>query len=168
MLPDTSCLDCRDGFDRDQAALELLDAEERERYQARGYVVGDEVPQPQVIHLNGLVVEQAVMEFINLFASFKPFHPYLIYDALVPGFLAIDVKPDADCLHCSHKESGDAHTTPSNSVSDPAHHPGSLGFPVIPHQCERNPSQPEYESQNGQPSRGGWRLWQIPFRKKGT
>jgi molybdopterin/thiamine biosynthesis adenylyltransferase len=169
VLPDTPCLDCRDGIDRDQAAVELLDADERERYRARGYVIGAEVPQPQVIHLNGLIVNQAISEFLNLSAAFKPFHPYLIYDALQPGFLAIDVKPDPDCLHCSRKGLGDTNTGPNNPPPNGQYPSSILPLPAPTQRREQETSSPDTSAQGDHQSRGMFGNWRtrIPHPRLG-
>jgi molybdopterin/thiamine biosynthesis adenylyltransferase len=169
VLPDTPCLDCRDGIDRDQAAVELLDADERERYRARGYVIGDEVPQPQVIHLNGLIVNQAISEFLNLAAAFKPFHPYLIYDALQPGFLAIDVKPDPDCLHCSRKGLGDGNPGRNNTSPNGQYASSVLPLPAPTQRSGQETNSPDTSAPGDHHSRGMLGNWRshIPHPRLG-
>jgi hypothetical protein len=90
--------------------------EQKALHRARGYVLGDEVVQPQVIQLNGVVVNQAVMEFINLFAAFKPYQPYLVYDALKPAFMAVEVGHVPGCLPCSRRGTGDSQVEEINHV----------------------------------------------------
>jgi hypothetical protein len=108
MLPDMPCLECRGALDREAASRELMDEDQRAVYRQRGYVVGDEIIQPQVVQLNGLIVNLALNECMNLFTSFKEYQPYLVYDALKPGVLAISVKSVPGCLHCSVAGLGDA------------------------------------------------------------
>jgi hypothetical protein len=85
-------------------------------HRARGYVLGDEVVQPQVIQLNGVVANQAVTEFMNLFAAFKPFQPYVVYDALKPGFTAVAVEHVPGCLPCSRRGYGDSQPDGNNRL----------------------------------------------------
>jgi molybdopterin/thiamine biosynthesis adenylyltransferase len=108
LLPDTPCLDCRDALNRERASQELMSEDQKALYRSRGYVIGADIPQPQVLPLNGLIVHQALLEFLNLFAAFKPFHPFVLYDALKPEFLAVDVEQVPGCLHCSRRGTGDS------------------------------------------------------------
>ena len=128
MLPDAPCLDCRGALDRTAAADELMDEDERAERRRRGYVIGDEIIQPQVVQLNGEIVNHALHECLNLFTAFKEYQPYLVYDALKPGFLVIAVKSAPWCLDCSVAGLGDAEpvwssTPPSSSQDTPATQP---------------------------------------------
>jgi hypothetical protein len=119
ILPETACLACRGGLDREAAGRELMDEEHRAVYRQQGYVIGDEIIQPQVIQLNGVIVNQALNEFINLFAAFKEHQPFLHYDALQPGFLAISVKNVPGCMHCSVAGIGDAQPVWGSTPQEP-------------------------------------------------
>jgi molybdopterin-synthase adenylyltransferase len=188
MLPDTPCLTCRGAVDRTAAAEELLDEDQRAVYRQRGYVIGDEITQPQVVQLNGLIVNLAVTEFINLFTAFKESQPYLVYDALKPGILAIAVKTAPGCLHCSVAGSGDAepvwgstpHPLPlreATPVTHPLHNGNTPIHPSVPDQdagiitAEHTPAV----SSNETPKHRLWRLrpggmskWVNPFRTTPT
>jgi len=89
MLSDAPCLDCRSAVDRTAAAEELMPEEDRAVARQAGYVSGDEIIQPQVVQLNGAIVNQAVNECLNLFTPFKEHQEYLLYDALKPGALRV-------------------------------------------------------------------------------
>jgi hypothetical protein len=134
LLPDSPCLDCREALNRERAGQELLTEDQKALYRARGYVLGDEVVQPQVIQLNGVVANQAVTEFINLFAAFKPYQPYLVYDALKPGFLAVAVEQVPGCLPCSRRGSGDSQPEVNTHVDSGT----ETGNPAIPYEQSSN------------------------------
>jgi hypothetical protein len=111
-----------------------MSEDQKALYRSRGYVLGADIPQPQVLPLNGLLVHQVLLEFLNLFAGFKPFHPYLVYDALKPRFMAIEVEQVPDCLHCSRRGTGDSQVemTPCLDAST------ETGSPDIPFDLQSN------------------------------
>jgi molybdopterin/thiamine biosynthesis adenylyltransferase len=131
MLPDTPCLDCRSAVDRTAAAEELLPEDELAEQRQRGYVIGDEIIQPQVVQINGAIVNLAVNECINLFSSFKEYQPYLVYDALKPEYLAVSVKHRATCLPCHVAGIGDAQPVWERTPPPPASHPVPNGHVAI-------------------------------------
>jgi hypothetical protein len=151
MLPETPCLDCRGALNREAAGRELMDEDQRAVYRQQGYVIGDEIIQPQVIQLNGLIANQALNECISLFTAFKEFQPYLLYDALKPGFLAITVKQAPACMHCHVAGSGDAEPV---WVSTPQEPRPSAPTPA---------SQPPHNGKHG-----GFRKWLSRFRTTPT
>jgi molybdopterin/thiamine biosynthesis adenylyltransferase len=130
MLPDAPCLDCRSAVDRTAAAEELMPEEDRAVARQRGYVSGDEIIQPQVVQLNGAIVNLAVNECLNLFSSFKEHHSYLVYDALKPGYLAVAVKHQPTCLHCHVSGIGDAQPVWGSTPPSPPE--GTPDSPPLP------------------------------------
>jgi molybdopterin/thiamine biosynthesis adenylyltransferase len=66
----TACLACCRAFDPGQAALDLLDGEDRAVYTQRGYVIGAEAgPTPSVAVLNALIAQHAVTALLSLIGS---------------------------------------------------------------------------------------------------
>jgi hypothetical protein len=189
MLPESACLTCRGALDRQAAGRELMDEEHRAVYRQQGYVIGDEIIQPQVIQLNGAIVSHALTEFINLFTSFKEYHSYLVYDALQPGFLAISVKTAPGCLHCNVAGIGDAQPVwdsppqaPPAVERTPATQSHNGNVPIHPPVPERNPGRVTAGAEHTTPvpshktpkhrvwrfHQGGIKKWLNPFRTTQT
>lgn len=101
VLPGQWCLQCIDGVNREQAALELLSPQEREQARARGYIADADVPAPSVLFLNSTLVSLAVAEFMNLVTGFKAPHTLLLYDLLKQRVLPVSAERRADCPACS-------------------------------------------------------------------
>jgi hypothetical protein len=189
MLPETACLACRGALNRKAVAEELMDEEHRAVYRQYGYVLGDEIIQPQVIQLNGVIVNHALNEFINLFTAFKAHHSYLVYDALQPRLLTISVRNAPGCLHCNVAGIGDAQpvwdspsqappaeertpTAPLHSENVPIHPPVSERTAVsVPAGAEHTITVSSHNTPNHRVWRfkpGGIKKWRNPFRTTQT
>jgi molybdopterin/thiamine biosynthesis adenylyltransferase len=162
VLPDSPCLDCREALNRERASQELMSEDQKALYRSRGYVIGGDIPQPQVLPLNGLITHQALVEFLNLFTAFKRFDPYLLYDGLKPEFVAIDVEQVPGCLHCSHRGTGDSQadgntvldtdtlTGSSHSLLDQKSNGGYMAKPIPPNPNFRRKVSARQETQHVQ------------------
>src|SRR5439155_15358409 len=61
--PGDYCVDCADQLDRNQAKWDLASDEERTTRAQHGYGLGETVPAPAVVSLNGVLANLAVTEF---------------------------------------------------------------------------------------------------------
>jgi molybdopterin/thiamine biosynthesis adenylyltransferase len=100
VLPGGPCLECMGAINKERAATELMSQDQRAEMEHRGYVQGAEIPAPQVAWLNNILVSMALQEFMNLVGGFKPFHPYVLYDALRSQVTNIDAPCDRQCVCC--------------------------------------------------------------------
>jgi molybdopterin/thiamine biosynthesis adenylyltransferase len=100
VLPGGPCLECMGAINKERAATELMNQDQRAEMEQRGYVQGAEIPAPQVAWLNNILVSMALQEFMNLVGGFKPFHPYVLYDALRSQVIHIDAPRDRQCVCC--------------------------------------------------------------------
>jgi molybdopterin/thiamine biosynthesis adenylyltransferase len=77
--PGEYCIDCADQFDREQAKWDLASEEERSRRKAHGYGLGENVPAPAVVSLNGVLANLAVTEFSLWRTGLREPHRHLSY-----------------------------------------------------------------------------------------
>lgn len=98
--PGSFCLACIDGFDRTQAALDLMSPLARERQVARGYVQGLDLPTPAVLFLNAQVAALAVTEFANLWTGYKEPSSLLYYDLLRARLTPAGAEHCPSCIAC--------------------------------------------------------------------
>jgi len=95
------CLACARVYDAERAAIELAHAAERQKWIQRGYIDGDDVKAPAVIHLNGVVANLALAEIHNLLAPFKKFVSYQTYDQLRGELIPYTIERNQTCAVCS-------------------------------------------------------------------
>jgi molybdopterin/thiamine biosynthesis adenylyltransferase len=95
------CLACARVYDPEQAAIELADAAEQQRWIQRGYIDGADVKAPAVGHLNGVVANLALAEIHNLLAPFKKFASYVVYDQLKGELMPYTIERNPTCAVCS-------------------------------------------------------------------
>lgn len=100
-IPDLGrwCLQCAGIVDPQQAGWELASPAQRMALRQRGYVT--DTPAPAVHHLDGLIAALATTEIHNLVHAFKPQQRYLVYDALKPELVPLQVTPNSICPVCS-------------------------------------------------------------------
>lgn len=107
-LPGEFCLDCAREIDMERAKYELLSPETREIRRAHGYGLGEQVPAPAVVSINGIVANLALTEFLFMVTGFREPNRYLRYCAyregdLLNGRVSIrEVKRREDCYTCGY------------------------------------------------------------------
>lgn len=97
------CLECVDGINRIRAAEDLLSPVEQSTRRVRGYGLGDDIPAPAVIFLNGVLVSLAVGEFLNLLTGYQSPHTFIHFDLLKMQTLPVQASRQTDCLCCSQE-----------------------------------------------------------------
>jgi len=81
-FPGEGCLFCAGAIDAKQAALDLMNDEERARHEAR---YGTSSPQPSIMFLNSVLASIAVGEVTKWLTGLIAPQRHLIYDALAPS-----------------------------------------------------------------------------------
>jgi molybdopterin-synthase adenylyltransferase len=94
------CLLCSRIVDPAEVYYETVAPDHRRQAASRGYVANFDEPAPAVVHLNGVLVNLALIEIHNLFCGFKDVSPYLFFDLLNQEILKIAEEP-SDCVVCS-------------------------------------------------------------------
>ena len=106
--PGDFCLACADQIDMDQAREELLSSEARAIHRAHGYGLGDDVPAPSVISLNGVIANLAITEWLFMVTGFREpnrFVRYVAYRDGDPKNRNVVVREDRrrpDCYTCGY------------------------------------------------------------------
>lgn len=106
--PGDFCLDCANEIDKEQAKWELASPEERAARKAHGYGLGEQVPAPAVVSLNGVVANLAMTEFLFMVTGFRDPNRYLRYIAYRendPICGRVTIKTDTrreDCYTCGY------------------------------------------------------------------
>lgn len=95
------CLACL-GEETRERVLEAFTPEQREEAIARGYIQGEDLPNPQVVFLNGVVGHLLVWELVKLVTGCLPPLPYVYYDLTTQrAFVPQGTERRAECLVCS-------------------------------------------------------------------
>lgn len=94
------CLDCL-GADMQALVEENLTDEERETRRQAGYIVGENVPNPQVAFLNGVVANLLLWEFVKLATGAGETTEYVYYDACRQQVFSVAANRRANCFTCS-------------------------------------------------------------------
>jgi len=94
------CLECIDGINRIRAAEDLLSPAERSTRRVSGYGLGDDIPAPAVIFLNGVLVSLAVGEFLNLLTGYQSPHMFVHFDLLKMQIIPAQASRQMDCVCC--------------------------------------------------------------------
>lgn len=98
LAPELACLQCQALLDPEIVRRELLSEDAR---RADPYIVGEDVPQPSVISLNGTIASLAVTTFLGAWIGL-PIQGrrlnYRIREGLVRG---VSSQPNPDCIVCS-------------------------------------------------------------------
>jgi molybdopterin-synthase adenylyltransferase len=111
----TGCLECAEAIDHEQAAIDLLSAEDIARRKDAGYVSGtDQSPAPAVITLNTMIASMAAQEFVDMMAGRDRDEAgnYFLYDATVPRVERFSVGRQAGCVMCGPDGIGGAGDLP--------------------------------------------------------
>lgn len=108
--PEGPCLECAKMIDIKEASDILAPKEEYEIRKKLGYVKGNDIPDPSVVSLNGIIASIAVTEFIMLVTCLRPVKTITMYDMLEgrePSIVPRTLKKDEKCLHNSLVGIGD-------------------------------------------------------------
>ncbi|HEY4303422.1 MAG TPA: ThiF family adenylyltransferase [Gemmatimonadaceae bacterium] len=98
LTPGQACLVCADILDPEQVRRDLLTDEQRS---ADRYVVGDDVPQPAVISINGIASSLAVTMMLSVFTGL-PFDSRYALLRLESGLVSrAEAVPEESCPVCS-------------------------------------------------------------------
>ena len=102
MLPRRGCLFCIDGIDSSRAARDLTPKEILQEQERAGYVHGtSKSPAPSVIHLNGVIANLAISQFIKLiFGENLESQKMIIYNQQKMSLLSASFKRDDNCPLC--------------------------------------------------------------------
>jgi hypothetical protein len=100
--PGDFCLLCARQLDKERAAWELKSPIEREVLDAHGYGLGDDVPAPAVISLNGVIANLAVTEFMLSVAGIREPERMLHYQGSRGIVTASRDKRSEDCYICGY------------------------------------------------------------------
>lgn len=94
------CLHCL-GIDVDKVIQENLTPEEREARRQAGYIVGEQVPNPQVAFLNGVVANLLLWEFVKMTTGAGEVTPYVYYDLCRQQLFPAAADRRDSCFTCS-------------------------------------------------------------------
>lgn len=94
------CLLCSRIVNPVEAYYETASEEHRREAAKRGYVANFDEPAPAVVHLNGVLVNLALVEIHNLFCGFKKPSDYLLYDMFEQEVVHI-AEGEQQCATCS-------------------------------------------------------------------
>ena len=102
VLPRQGCLICTGGIDLSEAAMDLLSKDKAKDYEKAGYVRGtQESPTPSVIHLNGVLSNLAISQFIKVvFGESLEGQRAIYYDQQKMSLLAADFERNPQCPLC--------------------------------------------------------------------
>jgi len=98
LAPGLACLLCSGVLDSSQIRVELMTPDQRK---ADPYVVGEPVPQPAVISINGTVASLAVTMFLSATVGFPSDARRLIYRATDSALRRLPTEPAPGCIICS-------------------------------------------------------------------
>jgi len=100
--PGDFCLLCAGEIDTEAARQELESDKEKDCRQALGYGLGEKVPSPAVISLNGIIAGLAVTEFAMLVTGLRPYNRKVTYKGMRGVFReSLDEKKD-NCFICKY------------------------------------------------------------------
>lgn len=97
---DNPCMLCAGLIDGRLVALELAPPIQRAELQARGYIRGADVPDPQVRPLNGIISYVALSLFHNFACGYAPPELAVGYDMLKHEVERYEYPKDGDCRIC--------------------------------------------------------------------
>jgi molybdopterin/thiamine biosynthesis adenylyltransferase len=80
--PGDFCLDCSNQLDKEIAKQELESESVQELRRAHGYGLGEEIPAPAVVSLNGIIANLAITEFLFMITGIREPFRHIIYYGL--------------------------------------------------------------------------------------
>lgn len=100
--PGDFCLDCSNQLDKEIAKQELEAKSVQELRKAHGYGLGEEMPSPAVVSLNGVIANLAITEFLFMIAEIrKPFR-HITYYGLRGTVNTREDSRRSDCYTCGY------------------------------------------------------------------
>ncbi len=93
------CLMCAKLIDPVEAYYETASPDDRRQAAKSGYIKNFEEREPAVVHLNGVILNLALVEIHNLVHGFKEYSPYLFYDMLEQQIYSVSMGDD-QCAVC--------------------------------------------------------------------
>jgi molybdopterin-synthase adenylyltransferase len=100
--PREYCLFCADQIDTELAKEELETAEARALRRAHGYGLGENLPAPAVVALNGVIANLGVMEFLVMVTGIRAPERRLTYKGMRGVVTGSDDAGRADCFTCNY------------------------------------------------------------------
>jgi len=94
------CLLCAEIINPVEVYYEMASHASRCQAVKSGYIENFEEPSPAVAHLNGVILNLALVEIHNLFCGFKPISKHLLYSMLEQEVFTI-LESDRNCATCS-------------------------------------------------------------------
>ena len=119
------CLLCSQVLNKTEAYYELGPENNRRQAVAQGYIEGFDEPDPAVYHLNGVMVNLALLEIHNLACGFMPRKVHLHYTMSERWLLTIE-DPPQKCAVCSPNGANFAR---GDQVDPLVHLFGGVSFP---------------------------------------
>ena len=93
------CLLCSKIVNPTEAYYEGASDAHRREAAKRGYIANVDEPAPAVVHLNGVLINLALVEIHNLFCAFKEPSRHLVYSMFEQEICAVD-EGDEQCPTC--------------------------------------------------------------------
>lgn len=94
------CLLCSKIVNPVEAYYEAAPTHFREEAAKRGYIANFDEPAPSVVHLNGVLINLALVEIHNLFCAFKEPSRHLLYSMFEQEICTV-IEGDEQCATCS-------------------------------------------------------------------
>ena len=98
LAPGLPCLTCSEFLDASEVRRDMMSAFERK---ADPYIVGERVPAPAVMSLNGTVSSLSVTMLLSAVAGLRSNSRHLLYNAIAPSLRNIAPRARPDCFICS-------------------------------------------------------------------
>lgn len=98
LAPGFGCLVCGGQMDYDAVRREFMNEAQRI---ADPYFVGEGVPQPSVVSINGTVASLAVTMFLSIVTDIPSNPRFLFYDGIAGKLRSVAAARDLSCLVCS-------------------------------------------------------------------
>jgi len=102
MLPGNNqpCVLCAEIINLNEVHYEMAPRASRIQAAKSGYIQNFDEPAPAVVHLNGVIINLALIEIHNLFCGFKPLSKHLVYSMLEQEVSTI-LESGRNCATCS-------------------------------------------------------------------
>ena len=100
--PGDFCLDCSNQLDKEIAKQELESKSVQELRVAHGYGLGEEMPAPAVVSLNGVIANLAITEFLFMITGIREPFRHITYYGLRGKVNVRDDNRRADCYICGY------------------------------------------------------------------
>lgn len=98
--PEMGCLLCADAIDVHEAAFQVSGGVLRYHALRQGYIKGEDIKEPAVRHLNGIVANMALLEIHNLVCGFKPQTEIITFMPLTGEVVVQRIEKNPNCFTC--------------------------------------------------------------------